>query len=78
MSFKKTTTNIDVSILKIFKQSSHLAVIVVSVSSHQVDSVAVLVPERSLVRQGTVGDGNVIVMIVGGKRTAVVVGHGVA
>lgn len=59
-------------------QWCYLAVIVVAVSSHQVDSVAVLIPERSLVRQGTVGDGDVIIMIVGGKRTTMVVGHGVA
>lgn len=58
-------------------QSCYLAVIVVSVSSHQVDSVAVLIPERPLVRQGAVGDGNVVIMIVGGKRATVVVRHGV-
>lgn len=50
---------------------------VVSVSSHEVDAVAVFVPEGSLIRQSAVGDGDVVVMVVGGKRTSVVVGHGV-
>lgn len=59
-------------------QWRYLAVIVVSVSSHQVDPVAVLIPERSLVRQGAVGDGDVVVVVEGGERPAVVVGHGVA
>lgn len=50
---------------------------VISIPSHEVDAVAVLVPEGSLIRQSTVGDGDVVVMVVGGKRTSVVVGHGV-
>lgn len=50
---------------------------VVSVSAHEVDAVAVLVPEGSLIRQSTVGDGDVVVVVVGGEGTSVVVGHGV-
>lgn len=56
----------------------HLAVAVVSISSHQVDPVAVFIPEGSLIGQSTVGDGDVVIMVVGGERTAVVVGHRVA
>jgi len=41
-----------------------LAVTIVPISSHEVDTVAVLIPEGTLVRQGTVGDGNVIVMVI--------------
>lgn len=50
---------------------------VVSISSHEVDTVTVFVPEGSLVGQGTVGDGNVIVMVISGEGTTMVVGHGV-
>lgn len=55
-----------------------LAVTVVSISSHQINPVAVFIPEGSLIGQSAVGDGNVVVMVVGGERPAVVVGHGVA
>ena len=48
---------------------------VVSISSHEVDTVAVLIPEGSLIGQGTVGDSDVVVMVVGGEWPAVVVGH---
>lgn len=50
---------------------------VVPVSPHQVDTVAVLVPESPLVGQGTVGDGRVCVLVEGGEGSAIVVGHGV-
>lgn len=51
---------------------------VVSISSHEVNTVAVFIPEGSLIGQSTVGDSDVIVMVVGGEWTAVVVGHRVA
>jgi len=60
------------------KDMPYLAVAVVSISSHEVDAVAVLIPEGSLIGQGTVGDSDVVVVVVGGEGTAVVVGHRVA
>lgn len=54
---------------------SHLAVAVVSISAHEVDPVAVLVPEGTLVRKGAVGDGDVIVIVVRGEGSVLVVGH---
>lgn len=65
------------SALHIASQSAHLTVAVVPVSPHQVDTVAVLVPESPLVGQGAVGDGRVRVLVEGGEGSAVVVGHGV-
>lgn len=50
---------------------------VISISAHEVDAVAVFVPEGSLIGQSAVGDGDVIVVVVGGKGTSMVVGHGV-
>lgn len=44
---------------------THLAMTVISISSHKVDTMAVLIPEGTLVGQGTVGDCDVIVMVVG-------------
>lgn len=38
---------------------------------------AVFVPEGSLIGQSAVGDGDVVVVVVGGKGTSMVVGHGV-
>lgn len=51
---------------------------VVSISAHEVDTVAVFIPEGSLIGQGTVGNGNIIVMVIGGERTTMVVSHRVA
>ena len=48
---------------------------VISISSHEVDTMAVFIPEGSLIGQGTVGDSNVIVMVVSGEWTPVVIGH---
>lgn len=48
---------------------------VISVSSHEVDTVAVFIPEGTLIGQGTVGDSDVIVMVVSGEWTTVVVCH---
>lgn len=48
---------------------------VISISSHEVDTVAVLVPEGSLIGLGTVGDSDVVIVVVSGEGTAVVVGH---
>lgn len=55
-----------------------LTVTVISISSHEVDTVAVFIPEGSFIGQGTVGDSNVIVMVVSGEWTTVVVGHRVS
>lgn len=43
---------------------SYFAVAVVPVSAHDVDPVAVLIPEGSLVRESAVGDGDVVIMVV--------------
>lgn len=48
---------------------------VISISSHQVDSVAVFIPKRSLVGQSTVGDSDVVVVVISGEWTPVVVSH---
>lgn len=48
---------------------------VISISSHQVDSVAVFIPEGSLIGQSTVGDSDVVVMVISGEWAAMVVGH---
>ncbi len=48
---------------------------VVSISSHYIHSMTVFVPERSLVRQSTVGDSYIVVIVVGWERTAVVIRH---
>lgn len=53
----------------------YLAVAVVSISSHEVDAVAVFIPEGPLIGQSTVGDSDVVVVVVGGEWTAVVVRH---
>lgn len=37
----------------------------------------VLVPEGALVGEGAVGDSDVIVIVVGGERSTLMVGHGV-
>lgn len=50
---------------------------VISISAHEVDAVAVFVPEGSFIGQSAVGDSDVVVVVVGGKGTSVVVGHGV-
>lgn len=49
-----------------------------TVFSHEVDAVAVFIPESTFVGQGTVGDGDVVVVVVGGEGSTIVVGHGVA
>lgn len=51
---------------------------VISISPHEVDAVAVFIPEGSLIGQGTVGHSNVVVVVIGGEWTTVMVGHGVA
>ena len=56
---------------------TYLAVAVVAIATHEVDPVAVLVPEGPLVGQRAVGDGDVVVVVVRGERTAVMVDHGV-
>ncbi len=48
---------------------------VVSISSHYIHSMTVFVPESSLVRQSTVGDSYIVVIVVGREWTAVVIRH---
>lgn len=49
----------------------------VPVFPHQVDTMAVFIPEGTFVGQGAVGHGDIIIIIVGGEGPALVVGHGV-
>lgn len=51
---------------------------VVSIFPHQIHSMAVFIPERSLVGEGTVGDGNVIVIVISGKGSVLVIRQGIA
>lgn len=53
----------------------YLAVTVISISSHEIDTVAVFIPEGPLIGQGAVGDSNVVVVVISGKWTTMVVGH---
>lgn len=53
----------------------YLAVTVISISSHEVDTVAVFIPECSLIGQGAVGDSNIIVVVISGEWATMVVGH---
>ena len=54
---------------------SYLAVAVISISAHDVHTVAVLIPEGTLVGQGTVGDSDIIVIVISGEGPAMMVGH---
>ncbi len=56
---------------------TYFAVIVVSVFPHQVHTMAVFIPERSLVGQSAVGDGDVIVMVIGGEGPVLVIRQGI-
>lgn len=56
----------------------HLTVAFFTVLPHEVDSVAVFIPEGALVGEGAVRDGDVVVVVVGGEGSTLVVGHGVA
>lgn len=56
-------------------RATHLTVVIVPISAHQVDTVTVFIPEGSLVGQSTVGDGRVCVLVEGGEGPAIVVGH---
>lgn len=58
-------------------QTTHLTVVVVPISAHQVDTMTVLIPESSFVGQSAVGDGRVCVLVIGGEGSAIVVVHGV-
>lgn len=49
----------------------------VTIFSHEVDAVTVFIPESTFVGQGTVGDGDVVVIVVGGEGSTLVVCHGV-
>lgn len=50
----------------------------VSILPHEIHTVAVLVPEGAFVGQGAVGDGDVVVVVVGGEGSALVVRQRVA
>ena len=56
---------------------TYLTMTFVSVFPHQVHAVTVLVPEGSLIGQGAVGDGGVVVVVEGGEGPSVVVAEGV-
>lgn len=56
----------------------YLTVAFFTVLPHEVDSMAVFIPEGALVGEGTVGDSDVVVVVVGGEGSALVVDHGVA
>lgn len=48
-----------------------------TIFSHEVDTVTVFIPEGAFIGQGAVGDGNVVVVVVGGEGSTLVVRHGV-
>lgn len=53
----------------------YLAVAIVTISSHDVDTMAVLVPESTLVGQGAIGDGDVVVVVISREGSTMMVGH---
>lgn len=61
-----------------YYSGSYSAVAVVSISSHQIHTMAVFIPERSFVRERTVGDGDIIVIVVGGEGSVLMVAQRVA
>lgn len=48
-----------------------------TIFSHEVDTVTVFIPEGPFVGQGAVGDGDVVVVVVGREGSTLVVRHGV-
>lgn len=56
----------------------YFAVTVVSIFPHQIHSMAVFIPKRSLVGEGAVGDGNVIVIVIRGEGSVLVIRQGIA
>lgn len=69
--------NLKITLHSHINSVQYLAVTVISISSHEVDAVAVFIPEGALIGQGTVGDSNVIVVVISGEWTTMVIGHGV-
>lgn len=59
------------------QHGTYLTVTGVTVFSHEVDTMTVLIPEGAFVGQGAVSDGNIIVIVIGGERSTLVVSHGV-
>lgn len=59
------------------RHGTYLTVTGVTIFSHEVDTMTVLVPEGAFVGQGAVSDSDVIVIVVGGERSTLVVSHGV-
>lgn len=55
--------------------STYLTVTVVSIFAHEIDTVAVFIPEGASVGQGTVCDSDVVVVVIGGERSALVIGQ---
>lgn len=63
---------------RVLCESTYLTVTFVTIFSHEVDTVTVFIPESAFVGQGTVGDSNVVVIVIGREGSALVVCHGVA
>lgn len=55
----------------------YLAVTFVTIFAHEVDAVTVFIPEGAFVGQGAVGDGDVVVIVVGREGSTLMVRHGV-
>lgn len=49
----------------------------VPIFPHQVDTVTVFIPKSSFIRQGAVGDSDVIIIVIGGEGAPLVVYQGV-
>lgn len=62
---------------KVTRHGTYLTVTRVTIFSHEVDTMTVLIPEGAFVGQGAISDSNVIVIVVGGERSTIVVSHGV-
>lgn len=56
---------------------TYLTVTVVAVLPHEVDTMTIFIPKRTFVRQGAVGDSNIIIIVKGGEWSTLVVSHGV-
>lgn len=56
---------------------TYLTVTIITVFSHEVDTMTVFIPKGTLIGQSAVGDGDVIIVVVGGEGSALVVSHGV-
>lgn len=59
------------------QHGTYLTVTVVTIFPHEVDTMTVFIPEGAFVGQGTVCDGDIIVIVIGGEGSTLVVSHGV-